>query len=363
MAFTAIPSVYDRLPEVRPRRAGALAALGLVGAFAWALASASPAAAQQGNGPAAECVRIGKIDIRNNSLFSPDEIENKRFGWALGAVNGIHIRTRSDYVRRALLVEEGGCFDQSALDASVRNIRDLSFIARVEANSWQQQDSTLAVRVETWDEWSTTANIDFDVENSFQFKGFLLAESNLLGRGLKASFRSRTFREQRSNNFTLATTRLFGTRSQASVAGGTTRIGEFWRQDVWRNYQTESADYFYTSRIQFEDREESYLTGDLDGLTHVLLPLTDKFWYAKYELRMGEQGRLRILGAECGRAAAQGERWTRAGRGAGLRRRAARRRLARRRARLAERSGLVGARRRRDGHPQHPVHDRRAGST
>lgn len=248
--------------------------------------------------PAVPCARIGRIDIRNNSLFAPEEIRSKSWGWALGAVNHIHYRTRSDYLRKALLVTEGGCYDEAALQASVRNIRDLDFIARAEATSSLLQDSTWAVALETWDEWSTTANVDFDVENSFQFKGFLLAESNAFGRGLKASFRSRTFREQRNNNFTLATTRLFGTRSQASIAGGTTRIGEFWRQDVWRNFQTEGPEQYYQSRLQYEDREEAYLTGELKGLTHVVLPLRDRFWYARTERRFGRPGALAFVGAE-----------------------------------------------------------------
>lgn len=273
--------------------------------LALALGWGAPAAAQNGAPPPDEnaaaptrCVPIGKIEIRNNSLFAPEEIEDKDFAWALGAVNRIHIRTRSDYLRRALLISEGGCFDERALAASVRNIRELDFIARAESSHWQQEDSTFAVRVETWDEWSTTANIDFDVENSLQFKGFLLAEKNLFGRGLKASFRSRTFREQRNNNFTVATTRLFGTRSQASVAGGTTRIGSFWRQDVWRPWQTEGAELSFQSRLQYEDREHSYLTGDLEGLTHVLLPLTDRTWYAKLTRRFGEPGDLTVVGLE-----------------------------------------------------------------
>lgn len=265
---------------------------------------AAPAAgqtvAQAGPAPTvpATCLRIGRIDIRNNSLFAPEEIRSKNWGWALGAVNHVHYRTRSDYLRKSLLVSEGGCYDEAALAASVRNIRDLDFIARAEASSSMLQDSTWVIRLETWDEWSTTANVDFDVENSFQFKGFLLAESNAFGRGLKASFRSRTFREQRNNNFTLATTRLFGTAAQASIAGGTTRVGSFWRQDVWKNFQKEAPELHFQSRLQYENREESYLTGDLKGLTHVVLPLTDKFWYARIERRFGGAGHLTQLGLE-----------------------------------------------------------------
>jgi hypothetical protein len=114
-------------------------------------------------------VRVSDVEILNNSLFAPEEIEDHRFAWALGAVNGVHLRTRADYLRRELPLAEGGCFDAEALDASVRKIRDLDFIARAEAHSWLEADSTMAIRLQTWDEWSTLAGVDFDVENAFQF--------------------------------------------------------------------------------------------------------------------------------------------------------------------------------------------------
>ena len=276
---------------------------GARGALALALASllrGAPAGAQEGAAPdpAQPCARVGSIEILNNSLFAPREIEERPFNWALGVVNGVHMRTRSDYLRSELLVAEGGCFNEVALAASVRNLRDLDFIARVEADSRLLPDSTIAVRVETWDEWSTQAGVDFDIENSFQFKGFNVAEKNALGRGLRASFRYRSFRERKDKSFTLASVRFLGTRAQASVSGGTTRTGSFLRQDLSQPFATEAGALSFQSRVQYEDREHPWLTGDRDGVSHLLLPLTDRSAYVLARRRLGVPGRITVLGGE-----------------------------------------------------------------
>ena len=280
---------------LRPAWRGLIVALSLA-----AMGGPSRAAAQNASPPSPACGAgtLSRVEIRNHSLFAPEELRERSFSWALGTVNRVHIRTRSDYVRNELLVAEGECYDPDALDASVRNLRDLDFIARAEAQSWRMQDSTWAVRVETWDEWSTQVGVDFDVENEIQFKGFNIAEKNALGRGLRASFRYRSFRERNDKSFTLATKRFLGTRAQALVAAGTTRTGSFLRQDLNQPFVSEASRFQYLSRIQYEDREHAYLTGNRQGITHVLLPLTDRTAVVRSERRFGVPGSLFMVGAE-----------------------------------------------------------------
>lgn len=241
---------------------------------------------------------MGSIDLDNHSLFAPAEIAAKDFGWALAMVNGAHFRTRRSYLLNELPFEEGDCFDEAELANAVRNIRDLDFIARVTAESVPLGDSTVAVHVQTWDEWSTGGGADFDIENSFQFKGFTLSEKNAFGRGLRASFRYRSFRERRDKSFTLGSVRFLGTRALASVSGGTTRTGEYWRLDSSQPYLSEAGSFAYQNRMTLEDREYAYLTGAREGVTHALLPLYDKTWYAFAQKRIGVAGDLKIVGGE-----------------------------------------------------------------
>ncbi len=241
---------------------------------------------------------VERIEIRNHSLFRPTDIQDHDFRWALGFANWAHVRTRADYLRNELLVQEGDCYHPDRADEAARFLRELDFIARVEIRARDTGESGRALEVETWDEWSTQVGIDFDVENAFQFKGFYLREKNVLGRGLRLGFRYRDFRERQDRNLTLSTTRFLGTRADASLGAGTTRIGHYVRQAVSYPFQSEASRWAWQSELRAEDQEFSYLTGDLDGLSHVLLPLSDLAGRARLERRFGRPGALWILGGE-----------------------------------------------------------------
>lgn len=293
-----MPSVHLRQSRRVRVRAG------LVG---WALVLAwgvpSDVEAQVGGASSAAasgvaCRTVSRIDVRNHSLFAPEDIEDHRFEWALDFANWVHVRTRAGYLRRELLLDEGRCFDSLALEESVRLIRDLDFIARVEATPRQLPDSTWAVHLETWDEWTTQVGLDFDVESRFQFKGFFVTEKNLLGRGLRLSFRYRDFRERNDRNLSLSTGRFLGTRANASVAAGTTRTGRFFRQEISYPFVSEAGRLSLEARFQYEDREYSYLTGDHGSVSHVLLPLTDMEGHVRGGRRYGVPGALTHVGAE-----------------------------------------------------------------
>lgn len=276
------------LPRHAPRRlAGHLCAVALLG-------GAAPLRAQDAPG----CQRVGRIEIRSHGLFAREELARRRFGRALGLANRLHLHTRPDLARGLLLLAEGDCYDANRVADSARRLRDLPFVARAEAAAHQEPDSTWTVRVQLWDEWSTELSPDFDVENRFLYKGFLLSEGNLLGRGVRASVRWRDFREDRIRLGTLSTTRFLGTQAFAAVSGGVTRLGTLWRQEVTRPWLDEGPGYSATSRVQAEDRPFSYLTGRRQGMTHAVLPLDDRSWQLRLQQRTGVLGALRVRGAE-----------------------------------------------------------------
>ena len=260
-----------------------------------ATAGPAPAAAQT---EVCQQGRLSQIEIQNNSLFAPEDIGARRFSWALSVANSVHLRTRVDYLRNQMLVDEGGCYDEEALAASVRNIRELSFIARVEAESRQSADSTWVVQLETWDEWSTGAGVYFDVESEFQFQGFYVTETNALGRGLRMSFRYRKFRERNDRSVTLASTRFLGSRARASVAAGATRTGSFFKQEYVYPFVSETGRLSVQSILQYEDREQSYFTGSDEGITNVLFPFTDRRVSFLARRRFGVPGALTLVGGE-----------------------------------------------------------------
>ncbi len=241
---------------------------------------------------------VSQIHIENHSLFTPEDIQGRPFAWALELANWAHIRTRADYLRSEMLLAEGDCYDPEALDESLRLIRDASFIARARARPERLPDSTWDVEVETWDEWTTQVSVNLAVEDQFQFKGAALAEKDLLGRGLTASVRYHRFREREDRSFTLGTSRFLGTRANASVSAGVTRTGSRFSQDLSYPFVGERGRVSAEGRLRYEDHEYSYVTGGPGGVSHVLLPLTDRSALLSASHRFGRPGALTLLGGE-----------------------------------------------------------------
>jgi hypothetical protein len=261
----------------------------------WATGGVLPVGAQDGT-----CAGgvVGRVEIRNHSLFAPEDIQGRKFEWALGLANFMHYRTREGYLRKELLLSEGDCFDAQALSESERLIRDLDFIARIETRAEQASDSTWVIHVETWDEWTTQLGADFDVESNFQFKGFYVTEKNLAGRGVRLTFRYRDFRERNDRFLTLSTGRFLGTRANAAIGGGTTRTGHFARGELSYPFVSEAGRFQLDSRVQREDKEYSYLTGNHDAISHVLFPMEEVQGWFRLARRWGQPGGLTLLGTE-----------------------------------------------------------------
>lgn len=241
---------------------------------------------------------VRRIDIVNNSLFAPRDIEGRRFGWALSFTNVVHIRTRQGFLRNELLLSEGECFDPHRLSESERLIRDLDFIARVETRAEEVPDSGWVVHVETWDEWTTQAVVDFNVESEAQFRGFFVNEKNLLGRGLRLNFLYRDFRERDDRSLTLSTGRFMGSRVGAAVSAGKTRTGHMVGGGATHPFVSEMGRFSLDARLSRSDVEYAYLTGDDNGVSHLLLPMRDTRGWVRVSRRWGSPGALTMLGGE-----------------------------------------------------------------
>ena len=241
---------------------------------------------------------IKRIDVVNHSLFSPAELADRRFAWALHVVNRAHIRTREAYIRRALLVSDGACYDREAVAASERNLRDLNFIARAEAVALQLPDSTWTIRVETWDEWSLHVGLGVDPDRQYRYTGFGLDDDNLLGLGVVLGYWTERNLQRDDVRWSLGTTRVLGTRTVASASGGTTRTGQFFRQTIGHPFYSEASAYSIQASLEYEDGELSWRTGAYDGLSNVTLPVGDRRGSMVARRRIGVPGQLSVFGLE-----------------------------------------------------------------
>ena len=239
---------------------------------------------------------IARVDVVNHSIFKPSDIGGRKNEWAYHVVNRAHIRTKEGFIRRQILVEAGQCYDPLQVSESGRLLRELSFMARAEERSHQEDDGSWVVVFESWDEWTTLISINASVEDAFEFEGLYVEEKNLLGRGGQAVIEYHRFRERRDLGLKLLTRRFLGTLAEAYIIGGRTRNGYFLDQEIEYPFRGETGGVSFRGRLFFKDADRSFSTGDAEGISHVLLPLTERRLNLASLWRFGERGRRLILG-------------------------------------------------------------------
>jgi hypothetical protein len=138
------------------------------------------------SGGGAEEPRVATIHILRKDVFNPSVPRFDRFPYSW--VNALHIRTREDVVRRALLFRSGDPFDPDVLEETERSLRHRSFIAYASVVPGERRGNEQDVVVETHDMWSTQISLDLgdgpeersEGETFFEVK---LEEQNLFGFG------------------------------------------------------------------------------------------------------------------------------------------------------------------------------------
>ena len=241
---------------------------------------------------------IDRVEVVSHSIYGAEAIEGARLPWAYRLANRLHISTRPDRIRAEIVVDEGDCLDPEDLAESERLVRELIFVARARVTADTDASGDRVVRVETWDEWSTRAGLNLSIENELRFGGAFAAERNLLGRGIYAVVSWRRFQERRDLGARLGSTSFLGTRLDASIGGGTTRIGQFFNSVLSYPFVGEEGRVSLDVRTVSRDHEQAYVTDETDGFSHVLLPLEDRRFEATVLRRWGKPGSLRLLGGE-----------------------------------------------------------------
>ena len=245
---------------------------------------------------------VSRVVIENHSVFDGDRLEaGGRFRWAYRLVNGLHVRTRAQFIRGELLFAEGDCYDPLLVQESERLLRDHRFIARSEASAVRQSDGTWEVTIETQDEWTTHVDLGVSGEGGFHVERFDVTELNMLGRGalVGAFYHDRDGRADAGVRLELP--RLLGTRTDSRVAFGRTRGGDIIEQSFTFPFVGEVGRF--AGREVFARRTSSFSYSVGAGrdrmpgsVTHVLLPLDEQRVEVTMAGRIGSPGNLTIFG-------------------------------------------------------------------
>ena len=241
--------------------------------------------------------RISFIFVNSHSVFDTANLTSgKSFEWLYDLANWLHMETDEEFIQGELLFEVGDCYDPFLVAESERIIRQLGFIARVDVFAVPQADGSVHIVVDTQDEWTLQVTIRARFDEGFEFNGLDVTEENVLGKGIAARGFYRERREARQIGGAVQTTRFLGTRWDALLQAGETRVGPFFQQAFVYPWVGEVGRYAAT---QFYSRREDLFAFSLpEGgtYTHVVTPFVRKRVELTVAGRLGEAGRLTILG-------------------------------------------------------------------
>ena len=241
--------------------------------------------------------QISFIFINSHPVFDTTSLTNgKSLEWLYNFANWLHMETDEEFIQGELLFKVGDCYDPFLVAESERIIRQLGFIARVDVFAVPQFDGSVHIVVDTQDEWTLQVTVRARFDEGFEFNGLDVTEENVLGKGVAARAFYRERREARAIGGAVQTARFLGTRWDAQLQAGETRVGPFFQQAFVYPFVGEVGRYAAT---QFYTRREdlfAYALPEGGVYTHVVTPFLRKRAELTVAGRLGEAGRLTILG-------------------------------------------------------------------
>jgi hypothetical protein len=251
---------------------------------------AAPLRGQEASG-CAEGV-ISSVFVDNHSVFDlTDPGLNPRFEWAYRTVNGLHMRTREEVIRREILFTEDDCYDVERLRESERLVREMPFIADVDIFGVRQADGSFHVIVDTRDEWSTRVEPRFDG----RVRGLRVREDNLLGTGrhLSAFYLERD--EERVYGVSLRNPQLLATRWTGEVEAGRTATGALLTQALTYPFVGQVGRWAMRQAVHHHDRYFELWVPHEGELVPLWLPERQRSFEIGGAYRWGTRGFNRTL--------------------------------------------------------------------
>lgn len=204
------------------------------------------------------------IDIRVQcgEVFDPARPgeDHFLFRWA----NGLHVRTRTQVVRRELLLEAGDAYSPALAAESERNLRAMGIFQDVNIRAEDTPDGVV-LWVRTSDRWTTEVRTELRSQGGISQVGIGLNDGNLLGRALEAGGSITSSTDIDSRSLFWRDPRLLSTRWGTSGAYRHDELSKAWRVGVEHPFYANRAQWTAAFEItdtkgeqrRFENGEES----------------------------------------------------------------------------------------------------------
>lgn len=152
---------------------------------------------------------IGEIRISAEDIF--DTSDPAEDTWLFRWANRLHIQTRPEVIRRALLFKSGDALSARLIDETERLLRASRYLYDVKIVPVAAADGVVDIEVVTRDTWSLDPGLSASRSGGANTSRFELSESNLLGTGLALSFGRARGVDRTSSEFEVSGDRAFGT--------------------------------------------------------------------------------------------------------------------------------------------------------
>lgn len=157
--------------------------------------------------------RIGEISVVPRAIFDLADPDEDKLLFRLA--NALHIRTRPDVIRRALLFKRGEPVSRRVLEETERLLRSNRYLYDVQFRPVAYHDGVVDIEVSTRDTWSLDPGVSAGRSGGANTSGIHLREYNLLGTGATVNFLHSRSVDRTGNEFQFSSDRVFG--SWASV--------------------------------------------------------------------------------------------------------------------------------------------------
>jgi outer membrane protein assembly factor BamA len=160
--------------------------------------------------------RIGEIRIHADNIFDLNDPRENNFLFRLA--NAIHIQTRPQVIRQALLFESGQPVSVQKIEETERLLRGYDFLYDASIRPVAVHDGVVDVEVRTRDTWSLDVSASASREGGANKGRISIAEENLFGTGISVGVGYTSEVDRKGTTFNISDGNVFGTRTSASYA-------------------------------------------------------------------------------------------------------------------------------------------------
>lgn len=231
----------------------------LIGLCAQALAGGARSPAEEFAALEAAGTRFGEITIRAEDIF---DTSDPREDYALFRLaNRLHLQTRPDVIRRALLFRTGDPVSVRLIEETERLLRGNRYLYDVRFRALRVHDGVVDVEVVTRDTWSLDVGSNASRVGGANAGGVHVAEYNLFGTGTTLTLgRSRNV-DRSSTAIGVANHRVFGTWTDFAASHATNSDGRRDAITVVRPFYALDARWAAGGSGVKEDRVEAVYEG------------------------------------------------------------------------------------------------------